>query len=91
MFLHGPYIIVAEVGRLRQWASCITWIHSSTEGLAGEMAFRTPGSRISAPAPGRESNPAAISRFRVSSVVRPLMRAMCATSGAPRACRRTCG
>ena len=86
-----PYIIVAEVGRPRQCASCITSSHFSTDGLAGDMALRTTGSRISAPAPGSESSPAAIRRRRVSRVVRPLMRAMCATSGAPSACSRSVG
>ena len=80
-----PYIIVADVASPSVWASCITASHDATEGLAGEIARRTSGSRISAPAPGSESSPAAMSRRSVSSVVRPLMRAMWATSGAPSA------
>ena len=57
-----PYIIVAVVRMPRPWAIRCTSSHSSLRSLRKPMTSRTPSSRISAPAPGIESSPAARSR-----------------------------
>ena len=86
-----PYIIVAEVGSPSRWAVRMTDSQRSASGFPGDMARRTPLSRISAPAPGSESRPASISRRSVVSSSSELMRAIWATSGAPRACSFSVG
>ncbi len=62
-----PNIIVAVVFIPSSWAFSITASHSDVEPLAMPMIFRTRSERISAPPPGIESRPAAMSRFSVSS------------------------
>ena len=58
----------------------MTSSHSAVEPLAIPMILRTRSDRISAPPPGIESSPAAISRRSVSSSGSFETRRMCCTS-----------
>lgn len=86
-----PYIIVADVGSPSRWAVRMTDSQRSASGFPGDMAaarrYRESRPRL----PGSESRPASISRRSVVSSSSELMRAMWATSGAPRACSFSVG
>ncbi len=76
--------MVAVVRMPRRCAVSITSSHSDVEPLAMPMIRRTRSDRISAPPPGIESSPAAISRRSASSRESFDTLAMCCTSAGER-------
>ena len=56
--------------------------YSEDDSLPRQILFLTVSTKISAPPPGRESNPADFSLDNVSSTESPLLDAICLTSTA---------
>ncbi|CAM5456386.1 hypothetical protein SVIOM74S_05274 [Streptomyces violarus] len=63
----------------------------SPDSFSGAMALRGRSGSSSAPAPAKESSPAAWMRWIASSTPTLEMRAMCSTSDAPRLWMTSCG
>ena len=82
-----PNIMVAVVFMPRPCATRMTSSQVSVGILCGLISPRTRSTSTSAPPPGSESRPAARRRRSVSSIARPLCRAMWTTSGGERQCR----
>ena len=75
----------------RRCAASITDSQTSPDSLSGAIAVRGRLTRISAPAPAKESSPAVCSRWMTSSCGRFDVRPMCTTSDAPSECRVNVG
>ena len=80
-----PNIMVAVLLSPFRWAAFMTASHSSVEHLSGAIRRRTSSSRISAPPPGIESSPAAMSRSMVVVERRARSCGRCARSPRARA------
>ena len=63
----------------------------SPDSLSGAIALRGRSGSISAPAPAKESSPAAWMRLMASSTLTLEIRAMCSTSEAPSEWITSCG
>ncbi len=73
------------------WASSMISSQRSPDSFSGAMALRGRSGSSSAPAPAKESRPAAWIRRIASSALTPEIRAMCSTSDAPREWMTSCG
>ncbi len=86
-----PNIMVALVVIFNWCAAAITSNHSSAPHFPLDTNLLTRSTKISAPAPGKESMPASCNVFNTWVCVCPPNLAICAISGGPNVCNLIVG